>query len=95
MIYPVVLDAVYLSISKENQSHKYVYDEDALRELCRCLVTVTTFLYPEDSEDESSRSIATVSFAHCTVLAYLESQRIKMGPIAMCPIAMFALAKTF
>ncbi|KAK3366110.1 hypothetical protein B0T24DRAFT_560333 [Lasiosphaeria ovina] len=80
---PVILDAVYLSISKEIQSQKYVYDEDALRELCGCLITITKFL-----EDESSRSEGTVSFAHYTVLEYLESQRITMGPIAM-----FALRK--
>jgi hypothetical protein len=46
------------------------YDEESLRELCGCLITVTPKL------NESGEMIPTVSFAHYTVWEFLNSPRI-------------------
>ncbi len=58
----------------------YVLDEELLRELCGCLITVTR--YPIRSAHSTTYEIPVVSFAHYTVLEFLESSRIRSGPAA-------------
>ncbi len=58
----------------------YVLDEELLRELCGCLITVTK--YPIRSARSTTYEIPVVSFAHYTVLEFLESSRIRSGPAA-------------
>jgi hypothetical protein len=53
----------------------YVMDEELLRELCGCLITVTK--YPIRDPDDYTRDMPVVSFAHYTVFEFLESRRIR------------------
>jgi hypothetical protein len=58
----------------------YVLDEELLREYCGCLVTLTS----NTIRDRSAIGKNTVvSFAHYTVLEFLESSRIRRGPAAL------------
>jgi hypothetical protein len=52
----------------------YVVDEELLRELCGCLITVTG--YPVTGPDSTKSDMPVVSFAHYTVVEFLESRRI-------------------
>jgi hypothetical protein len=58
----------------------YDLDEELLRELCGCLITVTT--YPIRCRGQVVGWMPLVSFAHYTVLEFLESRRIRSGPAA-------------
>jgi hypothetical protein len=66
----VLLQAIERSIAvHDNFSKSRLYDAEVLRELCGCLINV---LVEEDSR-------LRVSFAHYTVLEYLESPRVTKG----------------
>ncbi|MBE3043058.1 hypothetical protein IMZ48_10900 [Candidatus Bathyarchaeota archaeon] len=66
----ILLQAADLSTSNaEEHPQKYGFDEETLRELCGCLITVTM----------NQARATTVGFAHYTVLEYLKSQRITAG----------------
>ncbi len=56
----------------------YAFDEELLRELCGCLVTITP--YAIRSFGRVIAEMPVVSFAHYTVLEFLESRRIRDGP---------------
>lgn len=57
----------------------YVLDEELLREYCGCLVTLTSDTIRDMSATGDN---AIVSFAHYTVLEFLESSRMRRGPAA-------------
>lgn len=56
----------------------YAFDEDLLREFCGCLITLTL----EREGIEVYRDITLVSFAHYTVVEFLQATRIHCGPAA-------------
>ena len=56
----------------------YAFDEELLRELCGCLVTVAP--YAIRCFGRVVAEMPVVSFAHYTVLEFLESRRIRDGP---------------
>ncbi|KAH6999283.1 hypothetical protein EDB80DRAFT_724551 [Ilyonectria destructans] len=77
----ILLQAADLSTSNaKNHFQKYDYDDDALRELCGCLITVT---HLESGLEGGTLWTSEVTFAHYTVLEYLDSQRITTGPAMM------------
>ncbi|KAK4156157.1 hypothetical protein C8A00DRAFT_41316 [Chaetomidium leptoderma] len=81
----VLFGAVQQSLAKEELCDPmfldgYVLDEELLRELCGCLVTLTS--YPIRSFGRTVEEMPVVSFAHYTVLEFLESRRIRGGPAA-------------
>ena len=64
--------AVASTVALTGEPNERLYDLDTLREICGCLIEISPREYPQgDSETYSS-----VSFAHYTVLEYLESGRI-------------------
>ena len=86
----VLFQAVQQSLAGEDSSESlplstYALDPELLRELCGCLVTVTDYPVGPPSEIED---MPVVSFAHYSVLEFLESARIRSGPAAR-----FALEK--
>lgn len=81
----ILFQAVENSLAKDTSSDAvvlrgYAFDEELLRELCGCLVTVTD--YPVSKPGSSTEEMPVVSFAHYTVLEFLESTRIRSGPAA-------------
>ncbi|KAH6650508.1 hypothetical protein F5144DRAFT_481517 [Chaetomium tenue] len=81
----VLFAAVQRSLADEEECDPlfldgYVLDEELLRELCGCLVTVET--HTIRSNGCSNGEMLVVSFAHYTVLEFLESRRIRSGPAA-------------
>lgn len=63
----LLLDAIEYSTSRTgNHNHHVLYNSERLRELCGCLISSL-----EDS----------ISFAHYTVKEYLDSNRIRQGPL--------------
>ena len=80
----VLFQAIQESLADENSPDSmmlsgYVLDEGLLRELCGCLVTVTDYPVGPDSAIEN---MPVVSFAHYSVVEFLESARIRCGPAA-------------
>ena len=75
---PILLQVADLS-TRETQDHtqKHGYDDDTLRELCGCLITVTPV------KDSVGKECIFVGFAHYTVLEYLKSHRITASPASM------------
>jgi ankyrin repeat protein len=79
-----LLQAVERSSPDDNNLWiRYLFDEARLRECCGCLITISQ----EDTNDipwlplvTPYSPIFTVSFAHYTVLEYLESKRILDSP---------------
>lgn len=57
----------------------YVFDEELLREFCGCLITITS---NQTVKGQGSSLGFEVSFAHYTVLEFLQSPRIWNGPTA-------------
>ncbi|KAK3317618.1 hypothetical protein B0T19DRAFT_295060 [Cercophora scortea] len=62
------------------QNYNYDKPEDAIRELCGCLVA---FQPEREFIDDALYPFSTVFFAHYTVLEYLVSPRIATGPVAV------------
>jgi hypothetical protein len=62
----------------------YVLDEEYLRGLCGCLVRVGTYTVRVQTGNVGlvTAEMPVVSFAHYTVLEFLESRRIRSGPAA-------------
>lgn len=68
---PILLEAIERSISELTASkHHYFLDEDRLRDICGCLITVT----PESSY--FSYKLSAISFAHFTVWEFVNSMRM-------------------
>ena len=81
----VLFAAVQQSLANEQECDPmfldgYVLDEELLREFCGCLVAVKT--HTIRSNGCSNGEMSVVSFAHYTVLEFLESRRIRSGPAA-------------
>jgi hypothetical protein len=75
----LLFQVVQESLASENSDDAmllsgYVLDEELLRELCGCLITVTN--YPIRGPD-FTKDMPVVSFAHYTVVEFLESRRIR------------------
>jgi hypothetical protein len=71
----ILLQAIERGTGQSTASGRdYFYHEELLRELCGCLITITS----EDSEYYLgfSQPVRTVSFAHYTVLEFLNSAQI-------------------
>jgi hypothetical protein len=85
---PVLFGAIQQSLAGEDAGdtiplNDYALDEELLREFCGCLIA----LRKDNIRDASaSGEITEVSFAHYTVLEFLESARIRRGPAAMFAI---------
>ncbi|KAK3300595.1 uncharacterized protein B0H64DRAFT_414465 [Chaetomium fimeti] len=82
----VLFAAVQQSLAHEEECDPlfldgYVLDEDLLRELCGCLVTVGTYTIRTNLTDNGEMPV--LSFAHYTVLEFLESRRIRSSPAAL------------
>jgi hypothetical protein len=75
----ILLHAIERSTSHlSNDQQDFLYDEEALRELCGCLIVITSaelFAYVDTTAP-------TVAFAHYTVLEFLLSTRIFNSPVA-------------
>ena len=68
---PILLEAIERSISELTASkHHYFLDEDRLRDICGCLITVT----PKSSY--FSYDLSAISFAHFTVWEFVSSMRM-------------------
>ena len=76
----ILLRAIERSTSHlSNSQQDFLYDEEALRELCGCLIIITSEgLVFHETEAAST----TVTFAHYTVLEFLQSARIFNSPVA-------------
>jgi hypothetical protein len=75
----ILLQATERSTSHLSHSQEdFLYDEEALRELCGCLIVIRS----EDLFHDKSVTALTASFAHYTVLEFLQSARISNSPIA-------------
>jgi hypothetical protein len=75
----ILLHATERSTSHlSNGRQDFLYDEEALRELCGCLIVITS----EVLFDDIVRAAPTVTFAHYTVLEFLQSTRIFNSPVA-------------
>ncbi|KAK3905757.1 hypothetical protein C8A05DRAFT_41334 [Staphylotrichum tortipilum] len=79
----VLFQAVERSLEAEGSSESaslsdYALDEELLRELCGCMVTVKP--YEIRCFGRVVAEMPVVSFAHYTVLEFLESRRIRDGP---------------
>jgi hypothetical protein len=85
---PVLFGAIQESLAREDLGddiplNDYALDDELLREFCGCLIT----LRKDNIRDASaSGEITEVSFAHYTVLEFLESSRIRRGPAALFAI---------
>ncbi|KAL2154631.1 hypothetical protein VTH82DRAFT_3307 [Thermothelomyces myriococcoides] len=80
----ILFTAVQQSLSEDDTCDpdfvdSYAFDEDLLREYCGCLVTITKF---QAAPGSKRGDYSLVSFAHYTVLEFLESARIRRGPAA-------------
>ncbi|AEO70580.1 uncharacterized protein THITE_72721 [Thermothielavioides terrestris NRRL 8126] len=80
----ILFRAVEESLSREDSSDNivmsgYLIDEELLREFCGCLVTLTRYRVRDPTTTEE---MTEVSFAHYTVLEFLDSARIRRGPVA-------------
>ena len=71
----ILLQAVSVTVEKFSDStvgqNVTVYDEETLRELCGCLISITSEWTPNQL-GEDDRAIPTVSLAHYTVREYLD-----------------------
>ncbi len=81
----ILLQAIERSICDSNPQGRYCrFDEELLRELCGCLITVM----PESkqcfnsSNERTTHTIRVVSFAHYTVWEFIDSTRILNSPAA-------------
>jgi hypothetical protein len=75
----ILLHATERSTSHlSNGRQDFLYDEEALRELCGCLIVITS----EELFYEIGVTAPTVTFAHYTVLEFLQSARIFNSPVA-------------
>lgn len=76
---PVLIQAVSRSTAEIDSSvHDYRHDEDRLREYCGCLISVTSQAHRWGGGVCVPTNV--VSFAHYTVLEFLNSARIRIGP---------------
>lgn len=77
-IYPsILIQATQRSTDGlDSNGYDYDYNEELLREFCGCLILVS----PQEHVSISSKISAGVSFAHYTVLEFLNSTRIRYGP---------------
>ncbi|KAK3370926.1 hypothetical protein B0T24DRAFT_627387 [Lasiosphaeria ovina] len=68
----------------DSSGYDYDYNVDLLRELCGCLISLS----PQERGDEDANFQPTtaVSFAHYTVLEFLDSTRIRIGPASFFAI---------
>jgi hypothetical protein len=75
----ILLHAVERSTSQiSNGRQDFLYDEQALRELCGCLLVIRS----QEMFYGPSLAVPTVMFAHYTVLEFLQSARIFKSPVA-------------
>ncbi|KAK4098602.1 hypothetical protein N658DRAFT_517913 [Parathielavia hyrcaniae] len=84
----VLFEAIQHTLAREDSSDSlslsdYALDEELLREFCGCLVTLRMDTIRDAS---ASGEFVEVSFAHYTVLEFLESSRIRHGPAALFAI---------
>ncbi|KAL2165986.1 hypothetical protein VTG60DRAFT_3476 [Thermothelomyces hinnuleus] len=88
MLAGISLDILFAAVKKSLSADEtcdpdfvdsYAFDEDLLRDYCGCLVTVMKHPIRDRS---AVGETCTVSFAHYTVLEFLESPRIRRGPSA-------------
>lgn len=88
----ILLQAIERSTSHlSNSQQDFLYDEEALRELCGCLIVIAPKrLFLCEREDAS-----TVTFAHYTVLEFLQSTRIFNSPVAFFGIEKSSTAIDF
>ncbi|SPQ18400.1 6876165c-5d0b-49cc-8881-80a601c66a56 [Thermothielavioides terrestris] len=81
---PVLFEAVEKTLASADADEgtnfcDYALDDELLRELCGCLITVTKVRIRDGSTTEY---MSDVTFAHYTVLEFLESSRIRRGAAA-------------
>jgi hypothetical protein len=75
----ILLHAIERSTSHlSNGRQDFLYDEEVLRELCGCLIVITS----EELFWNMDTAAPTVTFAHYTVLEFLLSARIFNSPVA-------------
>jgi hypothetical protein len=75
----ILLHAIERSTSQiSNGRQDFLYDEQALCELCGCLLVIKS----EKMFIGSSLAVPTVMFAHYTVLEFLQPARIFKSPVA-------------
>lgn len=77
----ILLQAIERSLAESGASrHNYSFDEELLRELCGCLITILPGA--DDNDISNDCKIRTASFAHYTVWEFLDSPRIFNTPAA-------------
>ncbi|GAB1310617.1 NACHT domain-containing protein [Madurella fahalii] len=76
----VLLQAVQKTLAADESYDMagYVFDEDLLREFCGCLITLTA----DEEGIGAEENLLMVSFAHYTVVEFLQATRIRCGPAA-------------
>jgi hypothetical protein len=88
----ILLHAIERSTSHlSNGRQDFLYDEEALRELCGCLIVITS----EKLFVLSTAAAPTVTFAHYTALEFLQSARIFNSPVAFFGIEKESTAVDF
>ena len=88
----ILLQAIERSTSHLSSGQQdFLYDEEALRELCGCLIVITS----EGLVFHETGAASTVTFAHYTVLEFLQSARIFNSPVAFFGIEQASTAVDF
>lgn len=75
----LVIQAIQHSMQgSDSPANDYFYDKERLCELCGCLIAIPPA--QDESDQIADADLDTVSFAHYTVLEFLQSPRILSGP---------------
>jgi hypothetical protein len=80
----IVIQALEKNPLADTYGNGNFYDETTIRELCGCLITISNGrpfgfsgdLEPDDEDEDNHFRTPSISFAHYTVLEFLDSERI-------------------